>query len=75
MRVSLSGRPLVSVEPSIEEGRIRFTYPGNMDDGSPPGTVTLRIQQSGATLAGFAQEQPTARSGLAFPRYVELGRQ
>lgn len=75
MRVSLSGRPLVSVEPSIEEGRIRFRYPGNMDDGSPPGTVTIRVQHSGTTLAGFAQAEPTARSGLAFPRYVVLERQ
>lgn len=69
-----AGGQTVRVQPLIDEGRILLRYRGTLEDPASVGTITIRLQPNRGYLAGFIQDRPHARDGLAFPRYVELRR-
>jgi hypothetical protein len=72
--VAVAEGPVARVSPVVDEGRLRFNAPGDVETGARSGVTTYRLQAAGDRLSGFVQGEPTPRGGLAFPRHIELSR-
>lgn len=72
--VSVGTAAAVLVSATTVEGNLRFNVDTNLGDGSGRGAVTVRLHRAGDLFTGFAQGPPSARDGLALPRYLQLRR-